>query len=120
MGFFKQIFTWWHRQTIGTLLKAIFSGKYVGSDELGNKYYRNKKNQRWVVYKRSIEATKITASWFLWMHGTVDQPPEKYSQKNSYLWQKEHLENRTGSENSYKPNKISKTNKYKKYETWKN
>ena len=30
-------------------LKTLFFGKYVGSDEYGNKYYQSKK-ERWVVY----------------------------------------------------------------------
>ena len=40
----KIFFTWWNRQTIGTFLKTLFFGKYVGKDELGNKYYKNNKN----------------------------------------------------------------------------
>ena len=39
----KQIFTWWHSQTIGTFLYTIFFGKLVGRDESGNKYYENRK-----------------------------------------------------------------------------
>ena len=39
----KIIFTWWHRQTFGTFLKTLFLGKFVGSDEYGNKYYKSKK-----------------------------------------------------------------------------
>ena len=39
----KQIFTWWNRNTLGTFLKTLFFGKLVGKDELGNKYYKNKK-----------------------------------------------------------------------------
>ena len=57
----KQIFTWWYKQTFGTFLKTLFFGKFIGSDSLGNKYYSNKKNERWVVYQDNIEATKITA-----------------------------------------------------------
>tara|TARA_B100001093_G_C26720672_1_gene967686 strand:- start:609 stop:971 length:363 start_codon:yes stop_codon:yes gene_type:complete len=119
MIFFKQVFTWWHNQTIGTLLKTLFTGKFVGKDEHGNKYYTNKKNQRWIIYKNSIEATKITSNWFLWMHGTIDEPPVSEKPKEDYLWQKKHLENMTGTNNSYKPNKISKIDKHKKYDTWK-
>ena len=40
---FKIIFTWWNKQTFGTFLKTLFFGKYVGSDEYGNKYYKSKK-----------------------------------------------------------------------------
>ncbi len=112
------IFTWWNKQTFGTFLKTLFYGTLVGKDELGNKYYKNKKNERWVIYKNNIEATKITSDWYLWMHHTVDKIPDKKENKK-YLWQKKHLENQTGSENRYKPIKIKKNEIKKKYETWK-
>ena len=115
----KQIFTWWHKQTFGTFLKTLFFGKFVGVDSYGNKYYKSKNDTRWVVYKDNIEASKITSDWFLWIHHTINELPSK--QKKKYLWQKEHLENQTGTPNAYKPNKISKLNNSKrKYETWKN
>mgnify|MGYP000998760886 CR=1 FL=1 len=112
----KQIFTWWHRQTIGTFLKTLFFGTLVGSDQYGNKYYKSKKDERWIVFSGKIEATQITSDWFLWMHHTVNEIPDK--NKKKYLWQKEHSENLTGTNNSYKPNKISRSNVKKKYETW--
>ena len=34
-------------------------------------------------------------------------------------WQKKHKENKTGSNERYKPVKIKKDDKTKKYETWK-
>tara|TARA_B110000858_G_scaffold151449_1_gene172462 strand:- start:970 stop:1329 length:360 start_codon:yes stop_codon:yes gene_type:complete len=115
----KQIFTWWHKQTFGTLLKTLFFGKFVGEDSRGNKYYKSKNDERWVVYQDNIEASKITSEWFLWMHHTINEIPNK--QKKKHLWQKEHLENQTGTSNAYKPNQISKLNNLKKkYETWKN
>ena len=40
--FFKIIFTWWNRQTLGTFLKTLFFGKLMGVDENGNKYYKDK------------------------------------------------------------------------------
>ena len=112
----KQIFTWWHRQTFGTLLKTLFFGKLVGSDKYGNKYYKSKLDERWVVYSKDIEATKITSSWFLWMHHTIDKVPDNNDPK--YIWQKKHIENKTGSKESYKPIKIKKDKNFKKYETW--
>ena len=54
----------------------MFFGKFVGSDENGNKYYQSKKGERWVIYSKKIEATKITSDWYLWMHYTVDKIPE--------------------------------------------
>jgi len=115
----KQIFIWWHKQTFGTFLKTLFYGKLVGKDSCGNKYYKSKKDERWIVYQDSVEASKIDSKWFLWMHHTTNELPLK--EKKRHLWQKKHLENQTGTVNSYKPNFISKLNKEKKkYDTWKN
>ena len=86
---FKIFFTWWNKQTFGTFLKTLFFGRYVGTDESGNKYYKSKKDERWVIYANKIEATKITSDWYLWMHHTIDKIPE--SKEKKYLWQKKHL-----------------------------
>ena len=114
----KQIFTWWNRNTFGTFLKTLLSGNYVGQDEFGNKYYKNKKDDRWVIYKSDIEATKITSDWFLWIHHTINEIPSSTQKK--YSWQKSHTQNLSGSNKAYKPNKISKKTAFKNYETWKN
>ena len=83
----------------------------------GNKYYKSKNDTRWVVYKDNIEASKITSDWFLWIHHTINEIPS--SSKKKYLWQKQHIENQTGTSSAYKPNYISKLNNLKKkYETW--
>ena len=113
----KIIFTWWNKQTFGTFLKTLFFGKYVGSDEYGNKYYISKKNERWVIYSKNIEATKITSDWYLWIHHTTDKIPDDKIKK--FSWQKKHQENQTGTSNSFKPVKIRKDEIKKKYETWK-
>ena len=115
----KIFFTWWNKQTFGTFLKTLIFGKYVGSDDYGNKYYKNKNDERWVIYSKNIEATKITSDWYLWIHHTVDKIPDKHTEDKKYIWQKKHLENQTGTENSFKPVKIKKNNMKKKYETWK-
>ena len=104
----KIIFTWWNRQTFGTFLKTLFFGKLVGKDEFGNKYYRNKLDERWVVYSNNIEATKITSDWFLWMHYTVDKVPEINEKK--HLWQKNHSENKTYLTQEMLKEKILATN----------
>ena len=113
----KIFFTWWNKQTFGTFLKTLFFGRYMGSDEYGNKYYKNKQNERWVVYSSNIEATKITSDWYLWIHHTTDKIPDEKNVK--HFWQKKHLENQTGTINSFKPIRIRKNNIKKKYETWK-
>ena len=113
----KIFFTWWNRQTLGTFLKTLFFGKFVGKDHFGNKYYKNKNDERWVIYSNNIEATKITSDWFLWMHHTIDKIPIDNEEK--YIWQKDHLDNKTGSQDSYRPVKIKKQDELKRYETWK-
>ena len=70
-----------------------------------------------MVYAKIIEETKITSEWYLWMHHTIDKIPD--NKDNKYSWQKQHLENQTGTSNSFKPIKIRKNNIQKKYETWK-
>ena len=115
----KQIFTWWNSQTIGTFIYTIFFGKLVGKDDSGNKYYQNNSGKRWVIYKGEINASKIPSDWFLWIHHTTNDTPSK-NKKSKHFWQKPHKENKTGTNDSYKPNKITKKSKdFKKYETWK-
>ena len=53
----------------------------------------------------------------MWMHHTIDKIPNNNEKK--YNWQKKHLENKTGFKDAYKPIKIKKNDKLKKYETWK-
>ena len=53
------------------------------------------------------------------MHHTVDEIPNKDNKKKKYIWQKSHLENLTGTSESYKPKKLKKNNVDKKYDTWK-
>ena len=54
LTFFKQIFIWWNRQTFGTRIQTFFSGKFVGQDSFGNKYYENKSGKRWIIYKNDL------------------------------------------------------------------
>ena len=120
INFFKQIFTWWHRQTIGTFIYTLFTGKLAGKDEFGNKYYSNSKGKRWVVYKDQVESSKIPAEWHLWIHYLTKNKP--VNNLNKFKWQKKHEENLTGTKNAYKPDGVlssdSKKN-VKKYESWK-
>ena len=43
INFLKQIFTWWHKQTVGTFFYTLLTGKLAGIDSFGNKYYYNLK-----------------------------------------------------------------------------
>ena len=120
INFLKQIFTWWHKQTIGTFIYTLLFGKLVGIDENGNKFYSSKKGKRWVIYKDKIESTKITPEWHLWIHFLTNNTPD--SKINKFEWQKKHEENLTGTSKAHKPDgslaSDSKKN-MKKYETWK-
>ena len=113
---FKKIFTWWNQDTFGTRLKTILFGKFVGSDSLGNKYYQDKKGKRWVIYSDEIDATKIPVEWYSWMHFTSNKI-EKDHELKKYDWQKDHLPNQTGTQNSYHPKK-NKNATEKKYNSW--
>ena len=113
----KQIFTWWNQQTLGTRLQIFLSGKLVGEDKNGNKYYESKSGRRWVIYNGEVEASKIPNEWYSWMHYMKNKIENNQNVKK-YVWQKEHLPNQTGSENSYHPKKYNNANK-KKYKSWK-
>ena len=73
----KIVFTWWNRQTFGTFLKTLFFGKYVGSDEFGNKYYKSKKMSVGLFTLKILKPPRITSDWYLWMHHTIDKIPDK-------------------------------------------
>jgi len=122
INFLKQIFTWWHRRTLGTFLYTLFLGRFVGKDSFGNKYYSNSKGKRWVIYSEIIEATKIPTEWHSWIHFLKDKVPNKDIKK--FSWQTSHKENLTGTNKAHKPkgslSLTSNVNKnIKKYETWK-
>ncbi len=115
--------------SLGTKIYTWFNGKFVGSDELGNKYYCNSKDfsdlksKRWVLFNGDIEASNIPPHWHAWLHKTVEAPPLNYSHK--YPWQKDHTSNLTGTSDAYYPEShpLSKSKDKKEieadYEQWK-
>ena len=115
---FREIFTWWNHQTLGTRIQIFFFGKFVGEDNSGNKYYECKSGKRWVVYSGEVEASKIPNEWYSWIH-FINNKIENLHDLKKYSWQKEHLPNQTGTENSYHPKKYKNAVK-NKYNTWKN
>ena len=120
INFLKQIFTWWHKQTIGTFIYTLFTGKLIGSDQFGNKYYSNSKGRRWVIYKNNIESSKIPPDWHSWIHFLKINKPSNEEKK--FFWQKQYEENLTGTTRAYKPegSLTSGLKKdMKKYEIWK-
>jgi NADH:ubiquinone oxidoreductase subunit len=84
------------------------SGTLVGTDSLGNRYYRSPpsgfwdKERRWVIYAGEDEASMVPAEWHGWMHHRASEPPSSQdpAQKS---WQKPHLPNGTGTDAAYRP-----------------
>ena len=114
---FKEIFTWWNQQTLGTRIQTIISGKYIGKDNLGNKYYESKSGKRWVIYNGEVDATKIPNEWYSWIHH-LNNKIENVQELKKFSWQKKNIPNQTGTSKAFHPNKNDK-NVYKKYKSWK-
>lgn len=103
MGLFRELFIWWDGNTIGTRLFTWRKGTFVGEDEFGNRYYREKKGERrWVIYNGLAEASTVSPDWHGWLHHTVDTLPtdETYHRKP---WQQPHRANMTGTAQAYRP-----------------
>ncbi|MCC6983802.1 MAG: NADH:ubiquinone oxidoreductase subunit NDUFA12 [Bauldia sp.] len=102
-AFLLQFFTWWNGQTLGTRFYTWRKGKLVGTDEAGNKYYRDPKtDRRWVIYNGVAEASRVPPGWYGWIRHQTDVPPpeETYVPRE---WQKPHLPNLTGTPQAYRP-----------------
>jgi len=108
---FVQIFTWWNGTTWGTSFTTWRRGEFVGEDEFGNRYFRNRKGRRcpalglerrWVIYNGEAEASRIPPAWYLWMHHTTDELPTE----STYVpreWEKPHQPNMTGTASAHRP-----------------
>ena len=118
LTFLKKIFTWWNRDTFATRIKTILSGKLIGSDEYGNKYYESKRGKRWVIYASEIDASKIPVEWYSWIH-FMPNKIENIHKLEKHDWQKPHQPNLTGTDSAYYPNKNNKDATKKKYKSWK-
>lgn len=125
MQFLRMIFTWWHSQTLGTMLTTMRRGKLVGTDTQGNKYYLDKhgasvngKTRRWVIYNGDIEASRVPPEWHGWLHYTVDTPPTE-AQSVRRSWHKPHQANLTGTAGAHQPKSADNYGHYKEgYEAW--
>jgi NADH:ubiquinone oxidoreductase subunit len=109
MKWFKRIFTWWDGFTINTWVWTLLSGKFVGKDEFGNRYYRSRRiskalglERRWVLYAGESEGSLTPPGWYGWLHHTADLPPsqEDYSPRP---WQQPYQPNMTGTPQAYRP-----------------
>lgn len=81
------------------------NGEFVGEDQIGNKYYHQRKanaarRRRWVIYKGKVEASNVPPEFNAWLHYTTNEFPEIRELKS---WQKEHQPNHTGTPLAYRP-----------------
>jgi len=101
--------------SIGTKLFTLLRGELVGTDQFGNRYYREKgrrvlkrgagresRERRWVLYNGEVEASRVPPEWHGWLHHTVNAVPTASGQKR-YAWQKDHVPNLTGTPDAYRP-----------------
>lgn len=83
--------------------------KKMGTDSLGNHYYRAKprkgykRERRWVIYKGEPEASKVPPEWHGWLHHQTDDLPDPNGQSFRRPWQKPHQQNLTGTTQAYRP-----------------
>ena len=101
--------------TLGTRILTWLRGELVGTDQTGNRYYRDKsqrklqhgggrfsREKRWVIYQGVAEASKVPPQWHAWLHHTVDELPADGG-KPLYAWEKPHLPNLSGTPDAYRP-----------------
>ncbi|MDA8231688.1 MAG: NADH:ubiquinone oxidoreductase subunit NDUFA12 [Magnetospirillum sp.] len=92
--------------TLGTLIYTWAKGRYVGSDQSGNRYYVEKgapngrRARRWVLYKGRPEASTVPTEWHAWLHYTTEAP---LTDEARAPWRKPHEPNRTGTAGAYLP-----------------
>lgn len=117
----------------GGLVKAILkfrrfddikSGRLVGQDKYGNKYYEDLYNffgrSRWVEYAEykncDMDASQVSPEWSGWLSYRTDIPPfaNKSMILGKYKWMLDHSENLTGTKHAYMPYSTTKP----KIEAW--
>jgi NADH:ubiquinone oxidoreductase subunit len=124
MTWLRTIFVWWNGATLGTALTTWISGRAVGQDKFGNRYYQNKSGaRRWVIYSGTVEASRVPPEWHGWLHHTFRDPPT-VAPRRIKPWEKEHRPNMTGTDDAYRPSgSLAATGKHPSatgdYEAWK-
>jgi NADH:ubiquinone oxidoreductase subunit len=99
----KRIFIWWSGATLGTLWQTWRHGRFVGADNLGNRYFQDRSGtRRWVIYKNTVDASLIPPDWHGWLHHTFREPPTVAPPKIR-SWEQDHRPNLTGTPLAYRP-----------------
>ncbi|KAF8665738.1 hypothetical protein AX16_000186 [Volvariella volvacea WC 439] len=101
---------WWRQmQYIGDAK----SGKYIGTDQFGNKYFENRNAEeeipgrhRWVDFaQHNYHASQVPPEWHSWLQHIRKDPPteDPVMEKSQQSWQLPWVENLTGTRGAYKP-----------------
>ena len=104
----KKIFMWWDGATLGALFDIGRRSRFIGEDEVGNKYYEERKpslegrKRRWVIYPGYPEASSVPPMWHGWLHHTLDSPPTE-ADMTRRSWEKPSQPNLTGTRLAYRP-----------------
>jgi NADH:ubiquinone oxidoreductase subunit len=91
------------------LLLVWRKGEFVGTDQVGNRYYRAaprkgyRHDQRWVLYNGEAEASKVPPEWHGWLHHQTDAVPTTDGLSFRKSWQLPWRPNETGTELAYRP-----------------
>jgi NADH:ubiquinone oxidoreductase subunit len=91
-----------------TMLQTWLGGELVGTDEHGNRYYRERgargwrKERRWVVFSRDADPTLVPTGWVGWLHKRIEKAPSEQPLPEA-RWEKERLPNLTGTPGAYLP-----------------
>lgn len=103
MGMLGKIFTWWDGATIGTLLNSWRTGRQVGADALGNRYFLSRDGKRrWVLYNGANDASRVPPEWHGWLHATYDDLPGE-ALPPPRPWEADPAPNLTGTAAAYRP-----------------
>ena len=88
-------------------------GELVGTDSLGNRYYRERKprarlgtlmrEKRWVRYAGGIDGSKTPPLWNAWLHHNLTEAPTQADFDAAPAWVKPHQENLSGTPAAYRP-----------------
>lgn len=104
------MFTWLTWNRLATQLLTRRKGEFVGEDEFGNRYFRERgardwrRERRWVVYasEGEIEPSTVPPGWHAWLHHVVERPPTALPLKRRH-WEKPYVPNRSGTDEAWLP-----------------
>ncbi len=106
------VMKWLRANSLGTYLFTRWRGEFVGEDELGNRYYRERgskpwrEERRWVVFADAgafeIDASMVPPGWHGWLNHVREKTPAE-DPLEVKRWEKGHQPNLSGLPAAYVP-----------------